>query len=729
MKKIILSFLVSIFLILVVLITYLSTVGVQTNNFNSQITSILKDFNENLDIELKKIQLVLNPFELKVDVNTIGPKLIIKNKTLEIENLKTQISIKSLFDRKFSFENLEISTKSLKINNLISFIRSLKQSPELFILEKIIKKGYLIADIKVEFDKQGNIKDNLIIKGFVKNGGLSSIKKLNINKIDFIFEYKKDYIVFNDINFSLNDLKLFSKNIEIKNLDKEFFVEGEIENKEIYLNKENIELLIKPFFSSFDIENVKFSSKNFFYLKFNEKFKLKDYKISSKLLVNEFSILNNSNLKNFFPKIRNNINFINNKLDLDYEKDNLKINGSGDILLQNKNDHISYNFKKKNKFFNLKTSLKINDNPFLINFLNFKKDQKLQTIISLEANNKRKNKFSIPSISLSEKNNKIKIENLELNKKFKIIDLDKIILDYADEENQKNLINLYKKDNKFFLEGSSFNAKNVIEHLFSNKTNAVDILNIDSEINVDIKKIRLDKKYEIKNFKGNLQVKDQKITKADLIGKFSGNKMLKFTVNTINENKITTLYSDEAEPLIKRYKFIKGFEKGSFDFYSSEKNNNSYSTLKIYDFKLKELPILTKLLTLASLQGIADILSGDGITFKEFEMNFEKNKNGMIIDEIYAIGPAISILMDGYLEYNKLISLKGTLVPATTINKVIGSIPFLGKILVGSKAGEGVFGVSFKIKGPPKDPKTTVNPIKSLTPRFVTRTLEKIKKN
>ena len=59
MKKIILSFLVSIFLILVVLITYLSTVGVQTNNFNSQITSILKDFNENLDIYLKKIQLIL----------------------------------------------------------------------------------------------------------------------------------------------------------------------------------------------------------------------------------------------------------------------------------------------------------------------------------------------------------------------------------------------------------------------------------------------------------------------------------------------------------------------------------------------------------------------------------------------------------------------------------------------------------------------------------------------
>ena len=82
-----------------------------------------------------------------------------------------------------------------------------------------------------------------------------------------------------------------------------------------------------------------------------------------------------------------------------------------------------------------------------------------------------------------------------------------------------------------------------------------------------------------------------------------------------------------------------------------------------------------------------------------------------------------------YVEKNKLVSLRGTLVPATTINKAIGTIPILGKILVGKKTGEGVFGVSFKIKGPPKDLETTVNPIKTLTPRFITRTLEKIKKN
>ena len=110
-------------------------------------------------------------------------------------------------------------------------------------------------------------------------------------------------------------------------------------------------------------------------------------------------------------------------------------------------------------------------------------------------------------------------------------------------------------------------------------------------------------------------------------------------------------------------------------------------------------------------------------------MKFSSVNKLMTIEEMYAIGPAISILMEGYLESDKLISLRGTLVPATTINRTISSIPLIGDILVGQKVGEGVFGVSFKIKGPPKKLETTVNPIKTLTPRFITRTLEKIKKN
>ena len=62
------------------------------------------------------------------------------------------------------------------------------------------------------------------------------------------------------------------------------------------------------------------------------------------------------------------------------------------------------------------------------------------------------------------------------------------------------------------------------------------------------------------------------------------------------------------------------------------------------------------------------------------------------------------------------------------LNKLISKIPVLGNILIPKEAGEGLLGVSFKIKGLPGKTKTIVNPIKTLTPRFITKALEKRKK-
>ena len=248
-------------------------------------------------------------------------------------------------------------------------------------------------------------------------------------------------------------------------------------------------------------------------------------------------------------------------------------------------------------------------------------------------------------------------------------------------------------------------------------------------MNFDVEKIYLNKNNTIKRLKGFLSLNKNEITELNLVSKFANNQNIKFTIKDNGNEKVTTLYSYRAKPFVDRYKFIKGFEEGDLNFYSVKKNDVTNSTLKIDNFKIQEIPVLAKILTLASLQGIADLLTGEGIRFTDFEMKFSNKDKLMTIEELYAIGPAISILLEGYIQSKKLISLRGTLVPATTINRTISSIPLIGDILVGKKVGEGVFGVSFKIKGPPGKLETTVNPIKTLTPRFIARTLEKIKKN
>ena len=52
--------------------------------------------------------------------------------------------------------------------------------------------------------------------------------------------------------------------------------------------------------------------------------------------------------------------------------------------------------------------------------------------------------------------------------------------------------------------------------------------------------------------------------------------------------------------------------------------------------------------------------------------------------------------MEGYQDGNGIISLRGTLVPAKTLNKMISKIPVIGSIVVPKEVGEGLFGISFK---------------------------------
>ena len=100
----------------------------------------------------------------------------------------------------------------------------------------------------------------------------------------------------------------------------------------------------------------------------------------------------------------------------------------------------------------------------------------------------------------------------------------------------------------------------------------------------------------------------------------------------------------------------------------------------------------------------------------------------MKLNEILAFGPSISILMEGYRN-SDLTSLKGTLVPAKTLNRIISKIPVIGDIVIPKEVGEGLFGISFKMKGPPGKIKTTINPIRTITPRFLQKIVDRKQKS
>ena len=82
MKKIILKYLLITFGILLIIITYLSVIGLETEKFNNQIKSKIIQTNSSLDLELKKIKLTLDPLNFKINAKTIGAKIIYQKKKL-----------------------------------------------------------------------------------------------------------------------------------------------------------------------------------------------------------------------------------------------------------------------------------------------------------------------------------------------------------------------------------------------------------------------------------------------------------------------------------------------------------------------------------------------------------------------------------------------------------------------------------------------------------------------
>ena len=70
-----------------------------------------------------------------------------------------------------------------------------------------------------------------------------------------------------------------------------------------------------------------------------------------------------------------------------------------------------------------------------------------------------------------------------------------------------------------------------------------------------------------------------------MVAYFSDTEKFSLTIKSDNNGKVTTFFLDRAEPIVKRYKFIKGFTEGKLDFYSSTKNNESISKIRIYNCK------------------------------------------------------------------------------------------------------------------------------------------------
>ena len=735
MKNILAKFFIYSFIILSLIIFYLSFFGISTSKFNKSIKDSFLKNNEILLVNINEIKIKLYPFKLTTKLTTKDVEIKINSRLIKLNEVRSEISLISLIKNEQQINNLEIKSGNNDLKSIIEFIKVYQNNFKIIFIDKFLSNGQINFDLKVNFDENGKPLQNFIFNGSIKNLDIKLINGESI-RTNFDFNVNNNKYIIKKSNWKYDKLILTSDNIVVNKYEKNFEVNGDINNNSFEASQNFLDIFNIKLPEYIINKTFEFSSNNNFSFDLSKKFKISNLNIETDLKIKKIIFKSDTSLvKNIF-KNKKNIEILNNYFKIKINKQNINkepndifIDGLGDILINNIKDKIEYKLRLNDsqKLIDIKLNLK--NNPINLDVLNFEKAKGISSTFIINAQIKKNNKINIKEVSLESTDNTFYFKDLIFDKNLKFKSLSMAKFNFKNKQKLKNILDIQKNQNNYYITGKSISLYKLLDK-FSNSDNTNTFMDLDktyAKIFVNIGKFYIDNKNYINNLNGEFVIKNNKIFKSNLDGFFPNKEKISLNLKTIKNEKVTTLVTNYPAPLLERYKFIKGFSEGIFDLQSISSGNKSNTIIIIDNFKVKEVPVLAKILTLASLQGIADLLTGEGIRFTDFEMNFNKNNNIITIEEIYAIGPAISLMMEGYIDKGKLISLRGTLVPATTINRTISSIPVLGDILVGKKVGEGVFGVSFKIKGPPNNLKTTVNPIKTLTPRFITRTLEKIK--
>ena len=603
MKKFFLSIFLLLLLSFVFLISYLSFYGYETDRFNNIIKSEIKKNEKNIDLDFKKISILLDIKKLTLFIKFIDPEVEYQSAKIPLGTLRANIDLVSTLKKEVGIKKIIVETKYLNLESI-----------------------KLVAN-KLKLDQ-------------FNQSSLNKIKKLKV-KINSEFTF--------DENYKLAD---------------DFVLNGIVKDTEFIHN------------------NHKISELNFRFSYFNKQLKIKN--LSSKY---------------------NAISIKNGKIEFYKSKGAISFKAESKIILQSNKVGLSIINKstKVGESFSLQTDLSFRDNKNIL----------------------------IKNLTLQNEDNFFEIDDMVLNKTYNLVDFKKIRVKTKKNKTVNNDFIIKNNKESIIVDGKIFDATILLKELDEPEKNNNFLKKISKNIEADFSKVLTDTEFPFNKFRMVGLLKKGRLEKISAKSEFEEDKFLDIAIKKEKNTNMSLveIYSDIARPLVNSYDFFEGLEGGNLTYSSKSNNKKSSGVLEIKNFKLNKAPGLAKLLSLADLKGLTDALRGDGISFDSLVIKYESSSTWMDIKEIFIIGPSISVLVEGYFDKKKdILSLRGTLVPAKTLNNIVSKIPVVGDILIGKKVGEGIFGVSFKIKGSTEDLKTTVNPVKTLTPRFITRALEEMKK-
>ena len=197
--------------------------------------------------------------------------------------------------------------------------------------------------------------------------------------------------------------------------------------------------------------------------------------------------------------------------------------------------------------------------------------------------------------------------------------------------------------------------------------------------------------------------------------------MLKATIGSTNGARQLIITNSDAGAFLRALDISDRVYGGTFNFDGSYDDTKTPAPLlaraMITKFKLKNSEILARIISIGSLSGLVNVLTGQGIDFDHFKANIGALGGVINVTKGRAQSNALGITVEGSVDTNaSRLDLKGVVIPANSLNSLLGKIPLIGELAGGD---EGLIAFNYSVKGPMADPSVMVNPLSGLTPGFL----------
>jgi len=202
--------------------------------------------------------------------------------------------------------------------------------------------------------------------------------------------------------------------------------------------------------------------------------------------------------------------------------------------------------------------------------------------------------------------------------------------------------------------------------------------------------------------------------------KIGPNQYLNFLYQPQDQQQIFVFHTENLGALLRGFRLVTDAYGGDIAIVAESSlvpEDPLIGKMSVHSIRFKNAPVLAKLLTLASISGLSDLFGEGGIHFDAGRASFVGKGHEVWISEGLLFNGSIGLTARGLLNLDqKTMHLQGTVIPAYSINHLLGYFPILGTLMSGANAETGIFSIPYEADGAFKKPDFMVNPLSMWVP-------------